>query len=584
MTAPVIDGSVQPQPVAVAGCLGWLHLPPPGQLRGRGVVICAPWGHEALCAYRGLYDLAQRCAANGLPTLRLDYPGTGDSPGDDAPGRFDASRDAIVAATAWLQTEARVAEVALCGFRLGCMLAAEAAASLGGRIAAVALLSPPVSGRALARQITLAARAAETADTGPGCEWLELGGDLLHQTELVRLARSEPADALSAARIPRILLLERSPALAARLADLGEVTSLPFKGADVFAKHHLAPVPCEDFARVADWLAESAASAQAEPQPSALPAFDLGPDGMEQPVRFGPNGVLAGVLSTPSPELRRRVAVLLLNTGALPRAGAGRFGVRLSRHLARLGFATLRMDTTGVGDSAAPCGQHDETAPPDMFRDELVAEAQAGLDLLGMQGATRCLVVGVCSGAHVALQLARRDGRADAVALFNLPAFDRSAGGAPALDGGPPPGEIPLLRRPKMLLRRLCAEADAAIAALFGVEAGLDRPGNWMRALSARGVGVLLAYSARDRGLRELRAHFGRRGRRLARFPNVRRVVLDGTEHSLSPRIMQAQALRLIEEEALLLDRAPAALRVTAAAETWAGMEAPAPGASIPAS
>jgi len=257
--------------------------------------------------------------------------------------------------------------------------------------------------------------------------------------------------------------------------------------------------------------------------------------------------------------------------------------VHAARRLNRLGITTLRIDATGVGDSGPPAGGHDAAGPPDMFRDGLIAEARAGLDLLRMQGATRCLVAGICSGAHVALQLARQDARVDGIALFNLPAFDRAAGGAPALDGGPPPGETRLLRRPRMLLRRLCAETDMALASAFGIEVGLDRPGRWMRDLSAHGVRVLLAYSARDRGLRELRAHFGRGGRRLARFPDVRRIVLDGTDHSLAPRAMQAQTLRLIEEEALILDREPAALRSSVAAGSWTGVKASRPGASIPA-
>ena len=77
-----------------------------------------------------------------------------------------------------------------------------------------------------------------------------------------------------------------------------------------------------------------------------------------------------------------------------------------------------------------------------------------------------------------------------------------------------------------MLLRRLAAEADRVGAGRLGLELGLDRAGRWMRALLARRVEVVLAYSAGDRGLRELRAHFGRRGRRLGEAATMAMVVL----------------------------------------------------------
>jgi hypothetical protein len=159
------------------------------------------------------------------------------------------------------------------------------------------------------------------------------------------------------------------------------------------------------------------------------------------------------------------------------------------------------------------------------------------------------VALGICSGAHHAFQAALRDPRIVGLALANLPAFDRAAGGAPALDGGPPPGEHALLRRPRMLLRRLKAELDFWGAEGLGIETRLDRPGRWMRELSTRGVSVLLAYSARDRGLRELRAHFGRDGRRLASHPLVRRAVLPGTDHSLTPRAMRDAFMTLVVEE-----------------------------------
>ena len=66
-------------PVVFDGCFGWLH-PAAGN---RGVVLCAPHGYEELCVHRQWASLAERLAAAGLPTLRFDYRGTGNSVGDD---------------------------------------------------------------------------------------------------------------------------------------------------------------------------------------------------------------------------------------------------------------------------------------------------------------------------------------------------------------------------------------------------------------------------------------------------------------------------------------------------------------------
>src|SRR4051812_34012890 len=69
----------------------WLHRPEAGPPAGHGVILCPPVGHEQLHAHRSLRHLADALAAAGLPVLRFDYAGTGDSGGsDDDPDRVSA--------------------------------------------------------------------------------------------------------------------------------------------------------------------------------------------------------------------------------------------------------------------------------------------------------------------------------------------------------------------------------------------------------------------------------------------------------------------------------------------------------------
>ncbi len=73
-------------PLYIGGCFGWLHEPLPERRTRRAVVLCPPIGNEACNVHRPLVVLAEMLAREGLPTLRFDYPGTGDSILDDEAG------------------------------------------------------------------------------------------------------------------------------------------------------------------------------------------------------------------------------------------------------------------------------------------------------------------------------------------------------------------------------------------------------------------------------------------------------------------------------------------------------------------
>jgi pimeloyl-ACP methyl ester carboxylesterase len=548
-------------PVVFGDCRGWLHPAYGPAATARGVVLCAPFGYEALCTHRGWLRLAELLAAAGTPVLRFDYPGAGDSAGDEAPNRIPDWLASIDAGAEWLRRHVGVAEVALCGLGLGALLAAASAAQRPGSVAALILLASPASGRAYLRQLTLVANGGTTGGDEPAQppDWVTVAGFRLHDSDLRSLRDLDLAASLMTARTPRILIASapRRPALGeaalARIRTPGAVVEAAlFEGYDAYMRNaYQSVVPEPFFTHLARWAAEGAPTGPGLRVPaSASTMIDCAGGAAERLLCFGVSDALVGVLCEPTlaRQAARAPAMLILNTGANPRVGNGRIAVRLARRLAALGVTSLRMDASGIGDSEAALGAAADDPAVLLFGPAVTNDVRAALDALEQRGFDRCMVVGVCSGAHRAFQAALTDHRIVGLALANLPAFDRQAGGAPALDGGPPPDEIPSLRQVRMLQRRLLAEADRFLAEQFGLDSGLDRARRWLRVLQARGTTMLLAYSIDDRALRELRAHFGRRGRHLPRGAPVQVIFLSGTDHTLDSHKMQWEFIDQIVE------------------------------------
>lgn len=123
-------------------------------------------------------------------------------------------------------------------------------------------------------------------------------------------------------------------------------------------------------------------------------------------VCFGPNGQLVGVLTEPPADAPSRdVAIVLSNTGTNSRVGPFRLNVELARTFANVGYTTLRFDRSGLGDSAR------RDAPGDDHQHALL-DTQDAIECVRQQsGATRIVLVALCSGVDVAYATARTDAR-----------------------------------------------------------------------------------------------------------------------------------------------------------------------------
>src|SRR5579864_8085694 len=133
----------------------------------------------------------------------------------------------------------------------------------------------------------------------------------------------------------------------------------------------------------------------------------------EAVLRFGDNQRLIGICSEPADSGRHRAAAIVLNAGLLHRVGPNRFHVTLSRRLAAMGIPTLRFDFSGIGDSLPARS----SAPFPQRASEEVEHAMDALhDRFGIRAFT---LIGICSGADVALDSALENDRATQAVVIN---------------------------------------------------------------------------------------------------------------------------------------------------------------------
>jgi pimeloyl-ACP methyl ester carboxylesterase len=570
------------EPVVFNECFGWLH-----EARGRhGVVLCNPFGYDAYCTHRGWRKLAESVAAAGMPTLRFDYPGTGDSAGlEEDPKRFDAWLGSIAAAVEWLREYTGVEQVSLVGLRLGATLAALAAARIGN-IDGLVLLAPVITGRSYLRELracrrkwcgTLLGMHSESVSDTESC--LEVYGFGLHGDDLAQLdAVDLRSDNLSPAR--RVLLLDssdrtRSSALAELYASHGvAVTKGQFDEFDRFVNEpHMSCIPTVAFAGVTEWLQASFSSPGKFSNRMKRRERDVTlqlacSQATERAVVFDR---YFGVYCDPDKPLHGAPAVLIVNTGGGHHIGDGRFSVLLARRLAALGIASLRMDLGGLGDAMTPV---DVITEETMYSKRACNDGEVGADWLVSQGHQRIAALGVCSGAYVSLHISARHPAVVGAYAINLPriiAYPKPHGFSTpelglwieyrrsllsvrkwlkVLRGETYPLYIAkeLSRR---LVRHTCLNAIRWAEQLTGRAFADSELRMLLRELRAKQARVRMVYSEFDVGLAEAKARFGSDFSVLRRYPSIRVSIVPKLDHALFAR--QSRHICMTDVERWLL-------------------------------
>jgi pimeloyl-ACP methyl ester carboxylesterase len=605
------------------GHFGWLHGTVPSRSVSRGVVLCKPPGHEAQWLHRTYFVLAQQLAAQGVPTLRFDYLGSGDSDDRASEGAaFDLWLEGISSAVRYMHEIAGIEQVDLCGVRMGATLAALAAQSL--EVDRLLLVAPVISGRAYMREVRILqtiwlenAPAAVRAQqrTGEHTDLLGYCFDAQSTRRLQQINLLQP-DRRPAARVLLCAEQRDTELLAESYRRTGaQVDILALRGyAALLQPAWRSEVPQQAIAEWVDWLAHEPASncdARAEAMAQAevtaqMPLIATDEVGLltahayEQPISFD-GGRCFGILSRPlqasghaallsgadrgldTVVAQVRPVVLIANTGGTSHVGEARFGVFLARYLAQRGFSCLRIDVGGIGDSLT----HASAPEGALQLDAMQADMGRASEWLKLHGYTEVIALGICSGAYLALQAAARHTGISSVLAVNPENFIYRSGTSLRDIGESQSGSTGTRLHALFKMRKwrevLRGQIRLAPVVRSLVRNAKQRLGGWAARLShgrlggdtaaaatreivlrleQRQVEVRLLFSPLEPGIELLRAAFGGR---LAKLRHLRSSTLPHMDHELLNLSAREEVARCCVQ--LLEQRLAAAPALTLRAE-----------------
>lgn len=613
-TSRIVSGTTAAQAIYFGSggdtLFGWLHAPRHGAPAALGFVVCKPFGYEVLCSHASLRAIADGAAALGIPALRFDYAGTGDS--SDIDPQADQlqlwTRD-VLAAVSELQRRCGVERVCLFGLRLGALLASLAAAQ-SKSVATLALVAPVISGRRYLRELRMTQMAAQlgressdaqykTRSDGPATpEAQEFSGYTLSAATLAALANVDLAALPSPQCEVLIIDADNHPASSGWVKALEDdrtrvkYLTLPGLVGMLITAPHFAQVPREIISSTIDWLrrfldleparSPGVGSELKESRSAAalnaltLPGQDHSTNTslLERPVFFNSDAALFGIITEPrAGEIRRR-AVILLNPGADYHIGANRMHVSLARRWARRGYFVLRMDLAGLGDSGKRPNQPDN----EVFSPAALNDVRAAIEFMRDRYEIDDITLGgLCSGAYHSLRAAVAALPVNRILLINpenyfwqegmtltdLQLADvvrnpgvyfarvRSAAAWMRLFSG----HVNIWRVMKVYVNRLSLAVESVLRDLARLmRIHLPRDLGWeLEDLAARGVRVIFIFAQGEPGIDLLKLQAGSSVKRLRDHCSVH--VIDNSDHTFTRNDRRAALEAILSDELFSLNR-----------------------------
>lgn len=407
--------------------LGWLHASASTENLDTAVVICPPLAVEYMSTYRSMRYVADYFSLAGIPAIRFDYHGTGDSSGfNDEGNRLDGWLWSIEQAISEVKNLTGCSKVGLFGLRMGATLASLISERVD--VDFLVLWAALESGRRYIREIKTI-QMTGVSQTGGVPDFVEAGGmvywpqtaDAISKIDLMKLTP----------KASRILIIPRDDLQAnTKLKDRwaaqgGAVEQFEYPGyADMLLLALESVVPHETIHKVVSWVkagidnpvvAEQretkglnvASSVWVKPESGDDTPGQSKAKVKESFVRFGPHNRNFAILVEPSETVSlERPIIIIASSGATHRVGPSRLYVSLARKLASAGFRCLRIDIPGLGDSIIHDSEQENREYIDKSSDVI---CQAMESFGSAYKKNRYIVTGLCSGAyfsfHAALDL-----------------------------------------------------------------------------------------------------------------------------------------------------------------------------------
>jgi pimeloyl-ACP methyl ester carboxylesterase len=228
--------------------------------------------------------------------------------------------------------------------------------------------------------------------------------------------------------------------------------------------------------------------------------------------------------------------------------------VEQARALAKRGIASFRFDAGGIGDSPASASAPAEV----LYSDEQISDLRLAIDYVEKLDIGPIALVGRCSGAYAAFQVAVQDERVRNVVVINIMRFvwtpgetvaeallsaHRTVSGSIAmlfskqslrrLLSGNLRLKAPVIFFSKRLIRIISSRASQAPAGR-PVQNLYSEGHRRFRIIECRDVRLAMLFAEGDHGLGEFRTYMGRKGARLRDYPNASIAIIPDADHNFT--------------------------------------------------
>jgi pimeloyl-ACP methyl ester carboxylesterase len=295
----------------------------------------------------------------------------------------------------------------------------------------------------------------------------------------------------------------------------------------------------------------------------------------ERPVFLKSGALLFGIVTEPPQDNKRRRCVILLNVGAEHHIGSSRMYVTLSRKWAMNGYAVLRLDLAGLGDSDTRAGRPQS----EVFPSGALDDVNAAVDFMRSRYGSRDITLaGLCSGAYHSLRAAIAGMTVNRILLVNPMNFLWEEGlTAPNLQlnvdvarnlgfyrdrmlsaeiwkriltGGLSPWRIVriVMNRPLLNLRSRISDIARDMKIRLPGDLGWE-----LQQVKARGVRMIFVFARGEPGLDVLRLQAGSAIKRLGDHCAIH--IIDSADHIFSHKATRDALEQILSQE--LFSRVP---------------------------